>query len=280
MTAKTVSKTDSKFNVKLIAITAMCAALITVTTAFIKIPSPLGYSHAGDSMIYLAARILPGPFGIIASSIGGALADLISGYPHWAIPTAIIKAAIAVSKKTGKMVTPEIMVPLVLEVKELKFVKNIITTTADKLIAESGLDMKYHVGTMIEIPRAALLSDEIAKEAEFFSFGTNDLTQMTFGFSRDDAGKFLPSYYEAKILEEDPFKTLDQRGVGKLVEMSVKLGRSTRPELHVGVCGETGGDPKSVEFYHNVGLDYVSCSPFRVPVARLAAAQAAIKSEK
>ena len=193
--------------------------------------------------------------------------------------TAIIKAAIAVSKKTGKMVTPEIMVPLVLEVKELKFVKNIITTTADKLIAESGLDMKYHVGTMIEIPRAALLSDEIAKEAEFFSFGTNDLTQMTFGFSRDDAGKFLPSYYEAKILEEDPFKTLDQRGVGKLVEMSVKLGRSTRPELHVGVCGETGGDPKSVEFYHNVGLDYVSCSPFRVPVARLAAAQAAVKAK-
>ena len=193
--------------------------------------------------------------------------------------TAIIKAAIAVSKKTGKMVTPEIMVPLVLEVKELKFVKNIITTTADKLIAESGLDMKYHVGTMIEIPRAALLSDEIAKEAEFSSFGTNDLTQMTFGFSRDDAGKFLPSYYEAKILEEDPFKTLDQRGVGKLVEMSVKLGRSTRPELHVGVCGETGGDPKSVEFYHNVGLDYVSCSPFRVPVARLAAAQAAVKAK-
>ena len=193
--------------------------------------------------------------------------------------TAIIKAAIAVSKKTGKMVTPEIMVPLVLEVKELKFVKNIITTTADKLIAESGLDMKYHVGTMIEIPRAALLSDEIAKEAEFFSFGTNDLTQMTFGFSRDDTGKFLPSYYEAKILEEDPFKTLDQRGVGKLVEMSVKLGRSTRPELHVGVCGETGGDPKSVEFYHNVGLDYVSCSPFRVPVARLAAAQAAVKAK-
>ena len=193
--------------------------------------------------------------------------------------TAIIKAAIAVSKKTGKMVTPEIMVPLVLEVKELKFVKNIITTTADKLIAESRLDMKYHVGTMIEIPRAALLSDEIAKEAEFFSFGTNDLTQMTFGFSRDDAGKFLPSYYEAKILEEDPFKTLDQRGVGKLVEMSVKLGRSTRPELHVGVCGETGGDPKSVEFYHNVGLDYVSCSPFRVPVARLAAAQAAVKAK-
>ncbi len=194
--------------------------------------------------------------------------------------TAIIKAAINVSKKTGKMVTPEIMVPLVLEEKELKFVKNIITTTADALIKESGLDMKYHVGTMIEIPRAALLADEIAKEAEYFSFGTNDLTQMTFGFSRDDAGKFLPAYYENKILEEDPFKTLDQNGVGKLVSMAVKLGRSTRPELHVGVCGETGGDPKSIEFYHNVGLDYVSCSPFRVPVARLAAAQANIKNPR
>ena len=194
--------------------------------------------------------------------------------------TAIIKAAIAVSKKTGKMVTPEIMVPLVLEVKELKFVKNIITTTADKLIAESGLDMKYHVGTMIEIPRAALLSDEIAKEAEFFSFGTNDLTQMTFGFSRDDAGKFLPSYYATKIYEEDPFKTLDQKGVGKLIEMAVKGGKSTRPDIQLGVCGETGGDPKSIEFYHNVGLDYVSCSPFRVPIARLAASQAAIKNPR
>ena len=192
--------------------------------------------------------------------------------------TAIIKAAINVSKKTGKLVSPEIMVPLVLEERELKFVKNIISTTADKLIAESGLDMQYHVGTMIEIPRAALLADEIAKDAEFFSFGTNDLTQMTFGFSRDDAGKFLPAYYENKIFEEDPFKTLDQNGVGKLVEMAVKLGRSTRSDLHVGVCGETGGDPKSIEFYHKVGLDYVSCSPFRVPVARLAAAQAAIKS--
>ena len=140
--------------------------------------------------------------------------------------------------------------------------------------------MHYHVGTMIEIPRAALLSDEIAAEAEFFSFGTNDLTQMTFGFSRDDAGKFLPSYYEAKILEEDPFKTLDQSGVGKLVSNSVKLGRSTRSDLHVGVCGETGGDPKSIEFYHAAGLDYVSCSPFRVPVARLAAAQANIKNPR
>ena len=190
--------------------------------------------------------------------------------------TAIIKAAINVSKKTGKMVAPEIMVPLVLEEKELKFVKNIICETADKLIAESGLDMKYHVGTMIEIPRAALLADEIAQHAEFFSFGTNDLTQMTFGFSRDDAGKFLPAYYETKIFEEDPFKTLDQNGVGKLVETAVKLGRATRPELHIGVCGETGGEAKSIEFYHRVGLDYVSCSPFRVPVARLAAAQAAI----
>ena len=193
---------------------------------------------------------------------------------------AIIKAAIAISKKTGKMVSPEIMVPLVLEVRELKYVKAIICETADKLIAESGLDMKYHVGTMIEIPRAALLSDEIAEEAEFFSFGTNDLTQMTFGFSRDDAGKFLPSYYETKIFEEDPFKTLDQNGVGKLVSNSVKLGRSTRSDLHVGVCGETGGDPKSIEFYHNAGLDYVSCSPFRVPVARLAAAQANIKNPR
>ena len=193
---------------------------------------------------------------------------------------AIIKAAIAVSKRTGKMVSPEIKVPLVLEVKELKFVKNIITETADKLIAESGLDLHYHVGTMIEIPRAALLADEIAQEAAFFSFGTNDLTQMTFGFSRDDAGKFLPSYYETKIFEEDPFKTLDQNGVGKLVTNAVKLGRGTRNDLHVGVCGETGGDPKSIEFYHNAGLDYVSCSPFRVPVARLAAAQANIKNPR
>ncbi len=193
--------------------------------------------------------------------------------------TAIIKAAINVQNKTGKAVEPEIMIPLVIDVKELKFVKNIITTTADKLIKEAGVNMTYHVGTMIEIPRAALLSDEIAKEAEYFSFGTNDLTQMTFGFSRDDATKFLPAYYDAKILEEDPFKTLDQNGVGKLVEMSVKLGRSTRPDLHVGVCGETGGEPNSINFYHKAGLNYVSCSPFRVPVARLAAAQAAIKEK-
>ncbi|MBO7615346.1 MAG: pyruvate, phosphate dikinase, partial [Bacilli bacterium] len=191
--------------------------------------------------------------------------------------TAIIKAAINVTKKTGSKIEPEIMVPLVLEERELAFVKAIITKTADALIAEAGIDMKYHVGTMIEIPRAALLSDEIAKHAEFFSFGTNDLTQMTFGFSRDDAGKFLPSYYDTKILEEDPFKTLDQRGVGKLVKMAVEQGRATRPDLHIGVCGETGGEANSIEFYHKVGLDYVSCSPFRVPVARLAAAQAAIK---
>ena len=193
---------------------------------------------------------------------------------------AIIKAAIAVSKRTGKLVSPEIMVPLVLEVKELRFVKKIITETADALIKESGLPMEYHVGTMIEIPRAALLADEIAQEAEFFSFGTNDLTQMTFGFSRDDVTKFLPHYYENKIFEEDPFKTLDKNGVGKLVKMAVQLGRSTNKNLHIGVCGETGGEPNSIDFYHNAGLDYVSCSPFRVPVARLAAAQAAIRAKK
>ena len=192
---------------------------------------------------------------------------------------AVIRAAINVSKKHPDWnITPEIMIPLVGEVKELKYVKDVVVKTADEEIKNAGVDMKYQVGTMIEIPRAALTADEIAKEAEFFSFGTNDLTQMTFGFSRDDAGKFLPSYYENKIYEEDPFKTLDQTGVGKLIEMAVKGGKATRPNIHLGVCGETGGDPKSIEFYHNVGLDYVSCSPFRVPVARLAAAQAAIKS--
>ncbi len=194
--------------------------------------------------------------------------------------TAIVQAAINVSKKLGIKVKPEIMVPLILEEKELKFVKNIIVETADKLIKDAGLEMEYEVGTMIEIPRAALLADEIAKHAEFFSFGTNDLTQMTFGFSRDDAGVFLPAYYKTKIFEEDPFKTLDQNGVGKLVKLAVDLGRSARPELHIGVCGETGGDAKSIEFYHKVGLDYVSCSPFRVPVARLAAAQANIKNPR
>ncbi len=190
---------------------------------------------------------------------------------------AVIKAAINASKKIGKMITPEIMIPLVGEVKELKYVKDVVCTTADRIIAEAGVDMKYQVGTMIEIPRAALTADEIAKEAEFFSFGTNDLTQMTFGFSRDDAGKFLSAYYDKKIYENDPFAKIDQTGVGKLVEMAAKLGKQTRPDIKLGICGEHGGDPSSVEFCHRVGLTYVSCSPFRVPVARLAAAQAQIK---
>ena len=192
---------------------------------------------------------------------------------------AVIRAAINVKKNHPDWdIVPEIMIPLTGEVKELKYVKDIVVATADEEIASANIELKYQVGTMIEIPRAAITADEIAKEAEFFSFGTNDLTQMTFGFSRDDAGKFLPSYYATKIYEEDPFKTLDQKGVGKLIEMAVKGGKSTRPDIQLGVCGETGGDPKSIEFYHNVGLDYVSCSPFRVPVARLAAAQAAIKA--
>ena len=191
---------------------------------------------------------------------------------------AVIKAALAVQKRHPEWtMVPEIMIPLVGEVKELKFVKDIVVKVADELIKASGIEMKYLVGTMIEIPRAALTADEIATEAEFFSFGTNDLTQMTFGFSRDDAGKFLSAYYDAKIYENDPFAKVDQKGVGKLVDMACKLGRATRPDLHLGVCGEHGGDPSSVEFFHKVGLDYVSCSPFRVPIARLAAAQAAIK---
>ena len=171
------------------------------------------------------------------------------------------------------------MIPLVGEIKELKYVKSFVTATADKLIADAGVEMTYKVGTMIEIPRAALTADEIATEAEFFSFGTNDLTQMTFGFSRDDAGKFLDAYYDAKIYESDPFARLDQNGVGKLVKMAADLGRQTRPDIKLGICGEHGGDPSSVEFCHNIGLAYVSCSPFRVPIARLAAAQAAIKSK-
>ena len=194
--------------------------------------------------------------------------------------TAVINAAINVSRETGVKIVPHIMIPLVGEVKELKFVKDVVVATADKLIKAAGVDMKYEVGTMIEIPRAALTADEIAREAEFFSFGTNDLTQMTFGFSRDDAGKFLNYYYDNKIYENDPFAHLDQNGVGKLVEMAVTLGRKTRPELGLGICGEHGGDPTSVEFCHKVGLDYVSCSPFRVPIARLAAAQAAIKNPR
>ena len=193
---------------------------------------------------------------------------------------AVIKAALKVSKETGKMITPHIMVPLVGEVKELKFVKNVIVATADRLIAEAGVDMKYEVGTMIEIPRAALTAGEIAKEADFFSFGTNDLTQMTFGFSRDDAAKFLTAYYDNKIYESDPFQHLDTNGVGKLVKMAAEDGRKANPNLGLGICGEHGGDPSSVEFCHNVGLDYVSCSPYRVPIARLAAAQAAIKKPR
>ena len=191
---------------------------------------------------------------------------------------AVIKAAINVSKRKGINIVPEIMIPLVGEVKELKYVKGVVCETADEVIKEANFPLEYHVGTMIEIPRAALTADEIAKEAEFFSFGTNDLTQMTFGFSRDDAGKFLGAYYDKKIYENDPFAKLDQVGVGKLVKMAADLGRQTRPDIKLGICGEHGGDPSSVEFCHNVGLTYVSCSPFRVPIARLAAAQAAIKS--
>ncbi len=193
---------------------------------------------------------------------------------------AIIEAAIDVKKRKGYNIVPEIMIPLVGEVKELKYVKDVIVKTADKVIKENGVKLKYLVGTMIEIPRAALTADEIAKEADFFSFGTNDLTQMTFGFSRDDAGKFLNDYYDKKIYEFDPFQKLDQVGVGKLVKMAAELGRSTRPDIHLGICGEHGGEPSSIEFCHNIGLDYVSCSPFRVPIARLAAAQAQVKNPR
>ena len=204
-------------------------------------------------------------------------------YPEIAVmqTRAVIKAAISVkSKHPDWDIVPEIMIPLVGEVKELKFVKDVVVKTADEIIAAAGSDLKYEVGTMIEIPRAALTADDIAKEAEFFCFGTNDLTQMTFGFSRDDAGKFLPSYYANKIYESDPFARLDTVGVGRLMDMAVKLGKKVRPDIHCGICGEHGGDPSSIEFCHNIGLDYVSCSPFRVPIARLAAAQAAIAEKK
>ena len=194
---------------------------------------------------------------------------------------AVIKAALNVKKNHPDWtIVPEIMIPLVGDVKELKYVKNFVVETADAVIKEAGADLKYEVGTMIEIPRAALTADEIAKEAEFFCFGTNDLTQMTYGFSRDDAGKFLNAYYDAKIFENDPFAKLDQTGVGKLMEMAIKLGKATRPDMHIGICGEHGGDPSSVEFCHKIGLTYVSCSPFRVPIARLAAAQAAIRNPR
>ncbi len=190
---------------------------------------------------------------------------------------AVIRAAINVQKKHSDWtVKPEIMIPLSCDAKELKYVKDIVVETADAEIAAAGAELEYQVGTMIEIPRAALTADEIAKQADFFCFGTNDLTQMTYGFSRDDAGKFLDAYYDAKIFENDPFAKLDQVGVGKLMETAIKLGKPVNPNLHVGICGEHGGDPSSVEFCHKIGLDYVSCSPFRVPIARLAAAQAAI----
>ncbi len=204
-------------------------------------------------------------------------------YPEIAVmqTNAVIKAAIAVKGRHPEWnIVPEIMIPLTGEVKEMKFVKDIVVKTADEVIKAADIDLKYEVGTMIEIPRAALTADQIAKEAEFFCFGTNDLTQMTFGFSRDDAGKFLPSYYKNKIYESDPFSRLDTVGVGKLMKMAVQLGRETRPELHCGICGEHGGDPSSIEFCHEIGLNYVSCSPFRVPIARLAAAQANIKNPR
>ena len=201
-------------------------------------------------------------------------------YPEIAVmqTRAIIEAAINVNKE-GMNVVPEIMIPLITELKELEYIKKLVVQTADEIIKESNVDLKYSVGTMIEIPRAALLSDEIAKEAEFFSFGTNDLTQMAYGFSRDDASKFLDHYYDKNIFENDPFAKLDQNGVGKLVEISVKKGKETRPDIKLGICGEHGGEPSSVEFCHRVGLDYVSCSPFRVPIARLAAAQAKVKEQ-
>ena len=204
-------------------------------------------------------------------------------YPEIAVmqTKAVIKAAIAVKNRHADWnIVPEIMIPLVGEAKELKFVKDVVVKTADEVIAAAKSDLKYEVGTMIEIPRAALTADDIATEAEFFCFGTNDLTQMTFGFSRDDAGKFLPAYYANKIYESDPFARLDTTGVGKLMDMAVTLGKKVRPELHCGICGEHCGDPSSIEFCHKIGLDYVSCSPFRVPIARLAAAQAAIAEKK
>jgi len=193
---------------------------------------------------------------------------------------AVMEAAIIVSKRNDFKVTPEIMIPLVGEVKELKYVKEHVVATLEAVMKEQNYKLDYKIGTMIEIPRAALTADEIAKEADFFSFGTNDLTQMTFGFSRDDAGKFLDDYYAKKIFESDPFAKVDQIGVGRLMKIAATEGRAVNPDLHLGICGEHGGDPSTVEFCHNIGLDYVSCSPFRVPLARLAAAQANIKNPR
>jgi len=192
---------------------------------------------------------------------------------------AIIEAAIEVLKE-GVEVKPEIMIPLVGIQEEMIFVKEVVKSTAEEVIKEKGTELEYLIGTMIEIPRASFIADEIAKEAEFFSFGTNDLTQMGFGFSRDDAGKFIGEYLDKEILPKDPFQSIDQKGIGKLVEMGVELGRKTKPDLKIGVCGEHGGDPESIDFFHRVGLDYVSCSPYRVPIARLSAAQAAIRNKK
>ena len=193
---------------------------------------------------------------------------------------AVIEAAIEVNEENGWAIVPEIMIPLVGDVNELKYVKSVVVNVADEIIADRGAKLDYLVGTMIEIPRACVTADEIAEEAEFFSFGTNDLTQMAFGFSRDDAGPFLKHYYDKKVYDFDPFAKLDQEGVGQFVKMAVEKGRSAKPNLKLGICGEHGGDPSSIEFFHNVGLDYVSCSPFRVPVARLAAAQAEVRNPR
>jgi pyruvate,orthophosphate dikinase len=194
---------------------------------------------------------------------------------------AVIRAAINTNKKHPDWnVVPEIMLPLIGDLKELKYVKKMVTDEADRILAEEGIEMDYHIGTMVEVPRAALKAGELAEEAEFFSFGTNDLTQLTFGFSRDDSGKFLPEYYDAKIYENDPFAKLDQEGVGELIAIAAERGRKTRPNIKLGICGEHGGDPASIEFVDKLGLNYVSCSPYRVPIARLAAAQATIKNEK
>ena len=208
-----------------------------------------------------------------------AIKDIINGL-HEANPMMGHRGCrLAVKAHADWTIVPEIMIPLIGDIKELKYVKKVVVETADAEIAAAGIELKYEVGTMIEIPRAALTADEIANEADFFCFGTNDLTQLTFGFSRDDAGKFLDAYYDAKIFENDPFAKIDQKGVGKLMETAIKLGKPVNPKLHIGICGEHGGDPSSVEFCHKIGLDYVSCSPFRVPIARLAAAQAKINEE-
>ena len=240
---------------------------LPLETLRMVVKSPLEITNTADQ------------FDVIINVQGGGYTGQ-SGAMRHGITRALMEAAIEVHEEEGYDIVPEIMIPLVGEVKELKYVKDIVVETAELVKKEKGSDMEYHIGTMIEIPRAALTADAIATEAEFFSFGTNDLTQMTFGFSRDDAGKFLGAYYEKKIYEQDPFARLDQVGVGQLVKMAADKGKATRPNIKLGICGEHGGDPSSVEFCHNIGLTYVSCSPYRVPIARLAAAQAAIKASK